>query len=169
MLFYPVICCRIKHSSFPLPMLRAVVEFLYIIIIIFHNSCYLLVSVSCHQYSLLEYQSPYNWFSNTKGRVRCFDDICDSFRKSTIGHVRPAKIQISLHIRAVWSESSPGAFLHNHECKVSSWGQRRFWSDCANAQADLNLRWAHNSEGTISNVVAHNIYIYIFMAYMHKK
>ena len=24
----------------------------------------------------------------------------------------------------------------------------RFWSDCANAQADLNLRWAHMSDGT---------------------
>ena len=27
-------------------------------------------------------------------------------------------------------------------------GQWRFWSDCANAQADLNLRWPHMSEGT---------------------
>ena len=25
----------------------------------------------------------------------------------------------------------------------------RFWSDCANAQADLNLRWAHTSEGIL--------------------
>ena len=32
--------------------------------------------------------------------------------------------------------------------------QRRFWSDCANAQADLNLRWAHMSDGTFSDVVA---------------
>ena len=24
----------------------------------------------------------------------------------------------------------------------------RFWSDCANVQADLNLRWAHRSDGT---------------------
>ena len=33
--------------------------------------------------------------------------------------------------------------------------QRRFWSDCANAQADLNLRWAHMCECTFSDVVAH--------------
>ena len=31
-------------------------------------------------------------------------------RKRTIGHVRPAKIQISLRIRAVRSEYSLGAF-----------------------------------------------------------
>ena len=30
--------------------------------------------------------------------------------KLTIEHVRPAKIQIRLRIRAVWSESSLGAF-----------------------------------------------------------
>ena len=33
--------------------------------------------------------------------------------------------------------------------------QRRFRSDCANAQADLNLRYAHMSGGTFSNVVTH--------------
>ena len=33
-----------------------------------------------------------------------------SLIKRTFRHVRPAKIQISLRIRAVWSESSPGAF-----------------------------------------------------------
>ena len=33
--------------------------------------------------------------------------------------------------------------------------QWRFWSDCANAQSDLNLRWAHMSTGTFSNVPTH--------------
>ena len=28
-------------------------------------------------------------------------------------------------------------------CKVSSCGQGRLWSNCANAQSDLSLRWAH--------------------------
>ena len=28
--------------------------------------------------------------------------------------------------------------------KLSSCGQRRLWSDWADAQADLSLRWAHN-------------------------
>ena len=35
--------------------------------------------------------------------------------------------------------------------KCAQW---RFWSDCATAQSDLNLRWAHLSEGTFSDVVA---------------
>ena len=33
--------------------------------------------------------------------------------------------------------------------------QGRFWSDCADAQSDLNLRWAQMSEGTFSDVSAH--------------
>ena len=36
--------------------------------------------------------------------------------------------------------------------KCAQW---RFWSDCANAQADLKLRLAHTSEYTFSDVVAH--------------
>ena len=31
--------------------------------------------------------------------------------------------------------------------------KRRFWSDCANAQADLNLRWTHISKGTFPCVM----------------
>ena len=31
----------------------------------------------------------------------------------------------------------------------------RFWLDCVNAQADLNLRWAQISEGTLSDTAAH--------------
>ena len=31
----------------------------------------------------------------------------------------------------------------------------RFWSACANAQADLNLHWAHLSKGTFSDVAVH--------------
>ena len=54
--------------------------------------------------------------------------------------------QISLRVRAVWSKTSlytwrnftPGGYL-----KCTLW---RFWPDCANAQADLNLRWAHMSK-----------------------
>ena len=38
---------------------------------------------------------------------------------------------------------------------LAKWAQWRFWSDSANAQADLNLRWAHTSENTFSDIVAH--------------
>ena len=57
--------------------------------------------------------------------------------------VRPAKTQISLGIRPVWSESSLSVqwiakdprFLH---------ADSEDWSHWANAQADLRLRWAHS-------------------------
>ena len=39
--------------------------------------------------------------------------------------------------------------LDNPKC-----AQWRIWSDCANAQADLNLRWAHMSEVSYSGFVA---------------
>ena len=59
--------------------------------------------------------------------------------KPTQWHVRPAKTQISLGIRPVWSESSLSAWR-----KLGSLNaQRRLWSDWADAQADLSLRWAH--------------------------
>ena len=48
-----------------------------------------------------------------------------------------------------------GLFLEIQGCKVSSCGQRRLRSDCADAQADLSLRWRHMSEDTVSHVAAH--------------
>ena len=57
--------------------------------------------------------------------------------------VRPAKTQISLGIRPVWSESSlcaqwvakDSSFLH---------ADSEDWSDWADAQADLSLHWVHS-------------------------
>ena len=64
--------------------------------------------------------------------------------------VRPAQTQISLGIRPVWSESSLCAqwvdpmFLHaDSEDSDQTGRKRRLWSDWAEAQADLSLRWAH--------------------------
>ena len=74
--------------------------------------------------------------------------------------MRPAKIQISLRIRAVSSESSLGVFLYSS--KVSSCRQRRLWSDCADARADLSLRWAHMSEGTFPDVAAQFTMSHVF-------
>ena len=80
-------------------------------------------------------------------------------KERSFGHVRPAriwislrqaKIRISLRIRAVWSESSLSTFL----CNFPSCGQRSVWSDCADAQADLSLRCAIMSGGTSSYVAA---------------
>ena len=58
--------------------------------------------------------------------------------------VRPTTTQISLGIRLVWSESSLCAqwvakdprFLH---------ADSEDWSDIADAQAGLSVRWAHSN------------------------
>ena len=62
--------------------------------------------------------------------------------KPTKWHVRPAKNQIILGIRPVWSESSLSA---QWVAKDPSFLQAdsEDWSDWADAQADLSLRWVH--------------------------
>ena len=56
--------------------------------------------------------------------------------------VRPAKTQISLGICPVWPIFAVHA-MGSQGPKLSSCGQRRLWSDWADAQADLSLRWVH--------------------------
>ena len=43
--------------------------------------------------------------------------------------------------------------LDSQRCKVSLQGQRRLWPDCADAHANLSLRWAHMSVGKFSHIV----------------
>ena len=50
--------------------------------------------------------------------------------------------QISLRIRPIWSVFHVRS-LGSSRPKDSSCGQQRLWSDWADAQADLSLRWAH--------------------------
>ena len=64
--------------------------------------------------------------------------------KYTFGHVRPAKIQISLRIRAVWSESSLGAFWIGKDAKFL-YVENEDSDYTADSQIDLRLRWAHMS------------------------
>ena len=79
--------------------------------------------------------------------------ISDSnVRKSTFGYARPVKIQISLRECAV-------------SCQVSSCGQRRLKSGCADAQPDLSHRWTHMSEGTFSHVASHILSWHIVQEY----
>ena len=70
------------------------------------------------------------------------DKISISGRKGTIRHVRPAKIQIRLRnlIR-----NFVRSFLDSQGSTVSTWGQVSLWSDCADGQAYLSLRWVHIS------------------------
>ena len=58
--------------------------------------------------------------------------------------VLPAKTQISLGIRPVWSESSLSAW-RNLGSLATHWAHSDDWSDWADAQADPSLRFAHMS------------------------
>ena len=71
----------------------------------------------------------------------------------------PTRTQISLRIRAVWSESSLSVWTSWKLCILGypKCGWWRFWLDRANAQANLNLRWVHMS-GTFSDVEARFYY-----------
>ena len=69
-------------------------------------------------------------------------------RKCTIEHVRPAKIQISLRIRAVWSESSLGAFWIAKNATFL----RVDNGDSDRTARMLRLRWAHMSWVTFSDI-----------------
>ena len=73
------------------------------------------------------------------------NDMSHSRRKGTFRHVRPTKTQISVRIHAV---RSVFVLLMKELCilgypKYALW---RFWSDCAFAQSDQNLHWAHMSK-----------------------
>ena len=59
-------------------------------------------------------------------------------------YVHPAKIQISLRIHAVWSESSLGIFWIAKDAKFLH-AANKDWSYCMDVQADLNLSWMHMS------------------------
>ena len=55
--------------------------------------------------------------------------------------VLPAKTQVSLGIRLVWSESSLSTWRKLGSL-ATHWAHSEDWSDWANAQADLSHRWA---------------------------
>ena len=76
-----------------------------------------------------------DWRFQTDGKEH---NLSRLMTKPTKWHVRPAKTQISLGIRPVWSATS----LCNQwvvKPMLSSYGQLKLWSDWA----DLSLRWAH--------------------------
>ena len=58
--------------------------------------------------------------------------------------VRPAKAQISLGIRPVWKESSLSAWRKLGSL-ATQWAKSEDWSDWADAQADLSLRWTNTN------------------------
>ena len=60
--------------------------------------------------------------------------------KPTKWHVRPAKTQISLGIRLVWSESLLSAWR-----KLGSLATHWVHSEDSDHQADQSLRWVHSN------------------------
>ena len=79
-------------------------------------------------------------------------------RKRTLEHVRPAKIQIRLRIRAVWSESSLGAFWIAEDAKFLH-ADNEGSDQNADAQGESSLRFVHMCKGTFSHVSAHLIHL----------
>ena len=71
-----------------------------------------------------------------------FLNVSHLMTKPTKWPLCPAKTQISLDNRPVWSESSQCAQWVAEDPIFPSYGQRRLWSDWADAQAHLCLRWA---------------------------
>ena len=51
-----------------------------------------------------------------------------------------------------------GRILDSQVSKVSSCGQQRLRSDCADVHAELSLRWARMTEGTFSHVATHLLF-----------
>ena len=90
-------------------------------------------------------------------------------RKCTFRHVRPMKTQINLRIRTVRLEPSSSAlrnfaymaiqYAPSEDSHQTARMRRLMW----NAQADVNLRWVHVSEGTFSDFVV-QILIYLYFS-----
>ena len=68
--------------------------------------------------------------------------LSHSMTKPTKLPVCPAKTQISLGIRPIWSESSLSAWRKLGSL-ATHWVQSEDWSEWADAQADPSLHWAH--------------------------
>ena len=83
-------------------------------------------------------------------RFHCNNKCGERRGKTSFWHVRPTKTQISLRILAVWYESSLSAWRNFASWAFQKRVQWRFWF----AQADLNLRCAHNTKCTFSVVDA---------------
>ena len=76
-------------------------------------------------------------------RTKAFSSLMSRLMtKETKRHVRPAKTQINLGFRPVWSVFDLQT-MGSKGPKLSACVQRRLWSVRMDAQADLSFRWAH--------------------------
>ena len=78
----------------------------------------------------------------------------------------PAKTQISLGIRPVWSESSLSAWRKLGPV-ATHWAHSEDWSDWADAQADLSLRWVHShAVGFVTRRLILDVQTYFYSDYV---
>ena len=88
-------------------------------------------------YSVIEFDCKW-WIFSLRNWLK-YEPAHDKTNK---WHMHPAKTQISLGIRPVWSVFA----VRMQKAWVLSYplsAQQITWSDWADAQADLSLRWAH--------------------------
>ena len=82
------------------------------------------------------------WWIAERTFLTPFSNLSRMTCKTNKMSVRPAKTQISLGIRSVWSESSLSAW--NLGSLATHWAHSEDCSDWADAQADRSFRWAHS-------------------------
>ena len=105
-----------------------------------HNTCVVLLSVS---FTIWQY-------------LYCQKKALDENQHADIlswGNIWAAAWHNQEHIRTVWSESSLCA-LWIAKDQMLLHADSEDWSDCADAQADLSLRWAHSSFCKFPHAVA---------------
>ena len=78
------------------------------------------------------------------GLILCRVHMSRSMTKPIKWHVHPAKTQISLGIRPVWSDSSlPASWVAKDQCFFMR--TEKLWSVWADPKANLSLHWAYRS------------------------
>ena len=88
----------------------------------------------------------YGWYTS----LRWPDTVWPCQTKTVFEHAQNVRIHIILRMRKV-SAGICSPLIHSVVSNDSGSGQRRPWSDCADAQADLGLRCPHMLEDMFSH------------------
>ena len=104
-----------------------------------------------HQFLVVSHETGNQTIKNSKHTL-----MSHLMTKPTKWHVRPAKTQISLGIRPVWSESSLSAQLVSKDPSFLHADSED--SDQLTDWADLSLRWAHMPFCWFCHVAVHLFY-----------
>ena len=137
-----------RYCSFSVTVLQILDTRIYLTKIFFECKKFYLQYLLCKNQSSRRFWSIVI-FPSKSGAKNCMHKILEPVENELLQYktnqmtLRPAKTQISLGICLVWSESSLCAqwvakdprFLH---------ADTEDWSDWADAQADLSLRWEHS-------------------------